>query len=361
MSDTDRLGAQQDRHDLMAALAQFQVPSLRRSIWQFASTFIGYITLSAVMYVLVRHSVGMTMIVALPAAGFLVRLFIVQHDCGHGSFFRSRRMNDALGCFCSVFTFTPYTFWRRQHANHHASFNNLDRRDSDIDLYSTCATLAEYQAMPYARRALYRAVRHPILTQVLLPPLVFVLLYRIPFEAPRTWWRERRGVLMTNIALGATLAGLTAIFGLRAVALVQLPIISIASIIGVWVFSVQHRFEGAIWERQEGWSHLQASLEGSSYLKLPKVLQWFTGNIGFHHVHHLCARVPNYRLQECHAARREFQGVTTLTLRQALSAPCYALWDEEHRRMVRFPASAVLHGDDAPQPTVREGRGTTPR
>lgn len=339
MNDGDALAVLDDHHDLMVALAPLQTPLLRQSLWQVGSTFVGFVALNAAMYVLARHSAWMALTIALPAAGFLVRLFIIQHDCGHGSFFRSRRLNELLGCFCGVFTFTPYAFWRRQHANHHASFNNLDRRDFGIDLYSTCATVAEYRALPYARRILYRGLRHPILTQVLLPPIVFVLLYRFLFDAPKTWRRERRSILMTNATLGAAFTALTVIFGMQTVALVQLPIIAVAAIIGVWLFSVQHRFEGAIWEHQEGWSHMRASLEGSSYLKLPALLQWFTGNIGFHHVHHLCARVPNYRLQECHEARPEFQRVTILTLRQAICAPFYALWDEDLRRMVPFPAS----------------------
>ncbi len=325
------------RRDLMAAMAPFQQPSLRRSLWQFTSTFVAYLVLSAIMYVLVPISSWMALALTLPAGGLVVRLFIVQHDCGHGSFFRSRRLNDMLGRFCSVFTFTPYAFWRRQHANHHATFNNLDRRDPGIDLYSTCATLAEYQAMPHGRRILYRAVRHPAMTQMLLPPLIFLLLYRLPFDAPRSWRRERRSVMTTNAALVLLLGGLCFVFGWRAVALVQLPTVAVASIIGVWLFSVQHRFEEALWARQERWSQIQASLKGSSHLSLPRLLQWFTGNIGFHHIHHLSARVPNYRLEECHAARSEFQDVTTLTFWQAIQAPSYALWNEDEGCMVPFP------------------------
>ena len=319
------------------SLAPFQAPSLRRSLFQFVSTLLAYLAVNAAMYALAPVSAWLAIALALPAGGLIVRLFIVQHDCGHGSFFRSRALNDLLGRFCSVFTFTPYAFWRRQHANHHASFNNLDRRDTGIDLYSTCATLKEYQALPRGRRLLYRAVRHPAVTQILLPPLVFLLLYRVPFDAPKTWLRERRSVLMTDVALAAVLAALGWLFGFGTVALVQIPIVAVAAIVGVWLFSVQHRFEDALWERQESWNHVQASLEGSSYLKLPRVLQWFTGNIGFHHVHHLSARVPNYRLQECHEARRELHTVTMLTFWQALCAPYFALWDEDRRRMVPFP------------------------
>ncbi len=327
-----------ERRDMMAGLAPFQTPSFLRSSWQFASTFVLYLVVNAAMYAVTPVSAWLTVALALPAGGLVVRLFIVQHDCGHGAFFKSRRLNDLLGRFCSVVTYTPYAFWRRQHANHHASFNNLDRRDTGIDLYSTCATLKEYLAFPPLRRLFYRAVRHPVITQLLLPPLVFLILYRVPFDAPRNWLRERRSVLMTNAALAVVLGGLWFIFGLRTMALVQFPIVAVAAIIGVWLFSVQHRFEEAMWERQEDWNHLQSSMHGTSYLKLPRLLQWFTGNVGFHHVHHLSARVPNYRLEACHEARQELHAVTVLSLRDALYAPFYALWDEELRRMVRFPA-----------------------
>ena len=333
-----------ERRALMAAIAPFQAPSLRRSIWQFASTFVAFVTVVAAMYASLHLSVWLTLALAIPAGGLTVRLFIVQHDCGHGSFFRSRRANNLLGRFCSVMTFTPYAFWRRQHANHHACFNNLDRRDTGIDLYSTCATLREYQALSPARRLLYRAVRHPVVTQLLLPPVVFLLLYRVPFDSPTDWKRERTSVYLTNFALACVMGSLMLAFGAWPVVMVQLPIIAVASIIGVWLFSVQHRFEEAHWARQETWNPVQASLEGSSYLKLPRVLQWFTGNIGFHHIHHLSARMPNYRLQECHEARPELGVVTTLTLWDALLAPCYALWDEEKGRMVRFSQGNRLSG-----------------
>lgn len=327
-----------ERRTLMAAMAPFQVPSVRRSTWQFASSFIGFLALDAAMYACLSVSVWLTLALAFPAAGMMVRLFIIQHDCGHGSFFRSRRLNDLLGRVCSAITFTPYAFWRRQHANHHACFNNLDKREPGIDLYSSCATLQEYRALPLARRLLYRVSHHPLVAQILVPPVVFLLVYRVPFDAPASWKRERASVYLTNLTIAGLLGTLMLLLGVLPVLLVQLPILAITSVIGVWLFSVQHRFEEAQWARQEDWDPVQASLAGSSYLKLPAVLQWFTGNIGFHHVHHLSVRVPNYRLQECHRARPELSGaVTTLTLSKALLAPSYALWDEEQGRMVRFP------------------------
>ncbi len=331
-----------DRRALIADLAPFQAASLARSLWQFGSTMLAYLALNAAMYAVLPVSVWLVLGLAVPAAGMVVRLFIIQHDCGHGSFFRSRRANDWLGRICSPVTFTPYAFWRRQHANHHACFNNLDRRDSGIDLYSTCATVREYRAMPIGRRALYRVSRHPFFTQFILPPIVFLVLYRVPFDTSESWASERRSVLLSNVAIFSVLGALVLGFGIWPVILVQLPIMLIASIIGVWLFSVQHRFEAAQWLRQEQWNAVQASLEGSSYLKLPRLLQWFTGNIGFHHIHHLSARIPNYRLQECHEARPKLSQVTTLTFREAIMAPSFALWDEEDSHMVRFPAASIL-------------------
>ncbi len=335
-SSASEPGQLADRRGLMAGLAPFQTASLRRSVGQFGSTMLAYLALNAAMYAVLPWSTWAAMALALPAAGMVVRLFIVQHDCGHGSFFRSRRANDWVGRACSLATFTPYAFWRRQHANHHASFNNLDRRDSGVDLYSTCATVQEYRAMPTLRRALYRGSRHPVITQLVLPPILFLILYRVPFDTPRSWRRERRSVLLSNLAIAAMLGVLVLGFGIGPVATVQLPIMLLASIVGVWLFSVQHRFEAAQWWHQEQWTPVQASLEGSSYLKLPRLLQWLTGNIGFHHIHHLSARIPNYRLQECHEGRPELSEATTLTFGEALRAPSYALWDEAAGRMVPF-------------------------
>ena len=336
--------SQSEQRALLAALKPFQAASLPRSLWQFGSTVLAYLALNAAMYAALKLSAWITLALAIPAAGLVVRLFIIQHDCGHGAFFRSRRANDWLGRTCSLMTFTPYAFWRRQHSNHHACFNNLDHRDTGIDLYSTCATVEEYRAKSWWRRVLYRTSRHPIITQLLLPPLVFLVVYRLPFDTSDAWTRERRSVWLTNAALLVVFGALAVAFGARAVMLVELPIMALASIVGVWLFSVQHRFEASQWARQEQWSIVHASLEGSSYLKLPRMMQWFTRNIGYHDVHHLSARVPNYRLQECHEARPELATVTTLTFRQALVAPSFALWDEEAKHMVRFPSSRPADG-----------------
>ncbi|MGO9546609.1 MAG: fatty acid desaturase family protein [Rhodomicrobium sp.] len=343
MADTrqgyaDRELDRTERRKLLANLARFQGPSAWRSVLQFASTALAYTVAIAAMYAALKVSVWLALVISIPAAGLVVRLFIIQHDCGHGSYFRSPRANEIVGWLCSIVTLTPYSNWRRQHAGHHAVWNNLDERHGGADIYSACLTLQEYLDLPAHRRWFYRVTRHPSVAQLILPPFVFLLLFRIPLDAPRTWRKERRGVYFTNLALATMFLGLAVLLGWKHVLLVQLPVTVFASIAGVWLFSVQHRFEDSEWYRQERWTPLKAALNGSSYLKLPRVLQWFTGNIGFHHVHHLMPRVPNYRLQTCHEALLALGGsVRTLTFAAALRAPSFALWDETHGRMVPFP------------------------
>jgi omega-6 fatty acid desaturase (delta-12 desaturase) len=333
-------GVAPDRRTLLTHLAAFQVPSIPRSISQLGVTAAPYAVLVGFMYYAYYHiSPWLSLALALPAAGFVVRLFIIQHDCGHGAYFKSRWANEIVGWLCSLTTFTPYALWRRHHSLHHAVWNNLDKRPTGGDIYSGCLTLAEYEALSPMRQRLYRAALHPLVSQLLLPPVVFILLYRIPFDTPKTWWKERISVHLTNVGIGAFLLTMTLLLGWQSVLLVQLPVIIMASIIGVWLFSVQHRFEHSLWARQTDWTAAGAALHGSSWLRLPKVLQWFTGNIGFHHVHHLMPRVPNYRLQAAHRAEPAFAAnVTGLTLWQALRAPSFTLWDEARGAMVRFPS-----------------------
>jgi omega-6 fatty acid desaturase (delta-12 desaturase) len=327
-----------ERCAMLASLARFQGPVTRRSVLQLSSTLLAYAVTLSSMYIGLQFSVWLTLMLSLPAAGLVVRLFIIQHDCGHGSYFRSPFANETVGWICSILTLTPYCNWRRQHAGHHAVWNNLDERHGGADIYSTCLTLQEYLDLPPHRRWLYRISRHPAVAQLVLPPCVFLLLFRFPIDAPRTWRKERRGVHFTNLALALLFLGLVLALGWRSVLLVQLPIIAFASIAGVWLFSVQHRFEDSEWFRQAQWTPLKAALNGSSYLELHPVLQWFTGNIGFHHVHHLMPRVPNYRLQACHEALLAAGGsVCTVRIAGALRAPSFALWDESRSQMVPFP------------------------
>ncbi len=346
---------EQHRGTIVARLGEFQSPVLHRSLGQAAVTFGLYLAILAAMYASTHVSAWLTLLLAVPAGGFVIRLFIIQHDCGHGSYFRSRRGNAVTGALCSLATFTPYADWRRQHATHHVVWNNLDARPSGADIYSSCLTLREYQALRPGQQLVQRVLSHPLVAQVVLPPLIFLGLYRIPFDTPAAWGREQRSVWLTNLGLLCWLGGLGLVFGFWTMLLVQVPIIVVASIVGVWLFSVQHRFEDSQWAREAEWTQVGAAVHGCSWLRMPRVLQWFTGNIGFHHVHHLMPRVPNYRLQACHEATSLLSGVTALSLGEALRAPGFALWDEEQGRMVPFPARRARRSASAAGPLMKDG------
>lgn len=275
----------------------------------------------------------LTLLLAVPTAGLLVRLFIIQHDCGHGSLFRSRRINNLVGRVLGVVTLTPYDYWRRAHAAHHATSGNLDRRGvGDIETM----TVREYRAGPRWRRLAYRAYRHPLVLFGIGPTYLFVLKHRLPFDLPLLHKGPWLSVLATNAAIVGLTIILAAAIGLTDLLLVHLPVILLASSIGVWMFFVQHQFEDATWQREAPWNFYQAAFAGSSFYRLPKVLQWFTASIGLHHVHHLCSKIPNYRLQETLDQVAELRAVKPLTLLASVRCACLALWDEEAQRMVRF-------------------------
>lgn len=330
---------------ILFASVPYQAPILRRSLVQLTTSFGGFFATCAAMYLCAAVSLWIALPISAVAAGFLVRIFIIQHDCGHGSFFKSRRANDLIGMLCSLMTLTPYAFWRRQHARHHGSWNNLDRRAaSGLDIYSSCLTVAEYRAMGRWRRGVVRVTNHPLVANLLLPPFVFMVLYRTPFDAAKNWRHERRMVYLTNIALAVLIGGLGLVLGYGHVVAVQLPVMTFASIVGVWLFSVQHRFEEALWAPDGSWNFSAASLRGTSHLHLPRILQWFTGNIGFHHVHHVNPRIPNYRLEECHNANVGLQSAPKLTLWAALRALRYTLWDSDLERLVSFRSAVAGKG-----------------
>ena len=322
--------------ELQFAAKDFESPSLRTSLIQLTTSIGLFIGVCAAMYWALQFSYALTLLLAIPAGALLVRVFIVQHDCGHGSFFASRRANNVLGTMCSVFTLTPYSNWRRQHAGHHANWNNLDKRTSGADIYSACLTVKEYREMTRWQRFAYRASRHPLIAHVLVPPLVFLFLYRVPFDTPQDWHRERRAVYWTDLALFLLLGALGFTVGFKALLLVQLPIIIVTSIVGVGLFAVQHRFDESLWMRQPEWRFGDAALQGSSYLKLPRLLQWFTGNIGFHNVHHLAPLVPNYHLESCFRANPQFVNSPSLSLREAFRAIRLSLWDEDRQQLIAF-------------------------
>jgi acyl-lipid omega-6 desaturase (Delta-12 desaturase) len=323
----------------LSLLRPYQVPVFGISLWQMVSTFGLYLACTVAMYFTAQFSTLLTLALALPASGLIVRIFVFEHDLGHNAMFKSRQLNLISGWLCSLVTLTPFAHWRRTHSRHHGNWNNLDARGNQADFYSDCATVEEYAAMSRVQKGLYRFTHHPLVTHFVLPPIVFIFLYRLPFDTPASCERERYSVYMLDLILLAVFGGLVALFGIKTVLLVHLPALVLASIFGMWLFAVQHRFEEAQWVRTEDWHFARAALNSTSYLNLPPVLQWFTASIGLHHVHHLNPNIPNYRLQACHDACTAMTGkATEMTWRQALGAPSYALWDESLLRMVPFPA-----------------------
>jgi acyl-lipid omega-6 desaturase (Delta-12 desaturase) len=317
------------------AIANYQTPDLRRSLWQLANTLIPYFALWYLMIHSLSVSYWLTLGLSVLAAGFLLRIFIFFHDCGHGSFFRSQRANDTFGIITGLLTFTPYYYWRHTHAVHHATVSDLDRRGIG-DVWTM--TVEEYATAPRWRRLTYRVFRFPPVTFLIGPAIVFLLVQRFPLAPGGR--RERHSVWWTNLALLGILALMSATIGLKTYALIQLPVMVFAGMAGVWLFYVQHQFEGTYWERHERWDFVSASLVGSSYYRLPRVLQWFSGNIGFHHIHHLSPRIANYNLARCYVDNPVFQEVAPLTFVMSLAALRLHLWDEENQVMVGFAEAA---------------------
>lgn len=280
-----------------------------------------------------NHGHWLGLLLAVPAAGFLVRLFMIQHDCGHGSFFRSRTANHMVGRMIGVLTMTPFGYWRRTHAIHHATSGNLDRRGTgDVGTL----TVAEYLGRPCWRRLAYRLSRNPVILLALAPSYLFLLKYRLPVGLLRSGKEVWISTMSTNLALIAAIAGLSALVGIKSFLLIQVPITLLASSIGVWLFYVQHQFEHTYWECEGDWSFHAGALQGSSHYDLPAPLRWFTANIGVHHIHHLASRIPSYRLSEVLADHPHLARLGRLTLRQSFGCFRLALWDERQRRLVAF-------------------------
>ena len=313
------------------AVARYQNPDLKRSLWELTNSVLPFLGMWYLMYRSLEVSYWLTLALAFPAAGFMTRVFIIFHDCGHGSFFKSQRANDWVGTLTGILTLTPYYHWRHNHAIHHASAGNLDRRGvGDVKTL----TLEEYQAMPPLKRLGYRIFRNPLLMFTVGAWIVFIVAHR--FYGSKAGKRERFSVHLTNLALLNIILLLSLLIGFKNFLLVEFPILAIATGVGVWLFYVQHNFETTYWERQENWDFASAGLKGSSFYKLPKILQWFSGNIGFHHIHHLNPRIPNYNLPKCHRENAIFHQVKPLTLGGSLKSLGYRVWDEKNHRLVGF-------------------------
>ncbi len=321
-------------------VAKYHKAHAWKSTWQLSNSTIPFFIIWYLMYVSLGYSYWITLLLAFPAAGFLVRMFIIQHDCGHGSFFRSRKANDLSGMFCSVFTLTPYHYWRKSHAIHHASAGNLEERGVG-DIYTM--TVSEYLKLSKWGRFKYRIYRNPVILFLFVPTILFLILYRFPNPKRPNMKRKVASVYYTDLAIGIAVGLMIWLIGIKAFLLIQLPITFITSSVGTWLFFVQHQFEDTYWETGDEWDYTQAALKGSSYYKLPKVLQWFTGNIGFHHIHHLSPRIPNYMLEKCHKENPLFQKANVLTLKTSLKSVLLSLWDENQKRLVSFRQLKKFH------------------
>ncbi len=331
--ETGASGAMTDVRALTQSLARYREPNLARSVVEILITVGPYVLLWLLACLSLRIGYGLYLLLAIPAAGFLVRLFMIQHDCGHGSFFRHRLVNDWVGRVIGVFTLTPYDFWRRAHGIHHATSGNLDRRGiGDIDTL----TVREYLALSRWRRLGYRLYRHPAVMFGVGPAYLFILRHRFPFGLARHGSGPWISTMATNGAIALVVAGMMWWVGVWPFLMVHLPITVLGGAIGIWLFYVQHQFEHTNWSKEADWNFATAALHGSSHYDLPAVLRWFTANIGVHHIHHLCSRIPFYRLPLCLRQHPEMANVGRITLRQSFACVRLVLWDEAANRLISF-------------------------
>ena len=324
--------AQQEEAQLwVQIISKYNSPDIRKSIWQIINSLGPYIVLWYLMYLSLDISYWITLGLSFLAAGFLVRIFIIFHDCGHGSFFRSNRANNIIGTILGSLTFTPHEHWHRDHAIHHTAVGNLDNRGIG-DVWTL--TVEEYQQLSKRKKLIYRLYRNPIFLFGLAPFLLFIVLLRFTRKSMKA--PERKSVYITNLILLFYVSGLMLLLGWKAFLLIQIPVVYLASVAGVWLFYVQHQFEEVIWSRKDVWDYKRMALEGSSYLKFPKILQWFSGNIGFHHIHHLSPRIPNYKLEKCHRENKMFGRIKPVTFIPSLKTMSLRLWDEKMGQLISF-------------------------
>ena len=314
-------------------LSPFTKSVVWRSVGQLLTTAIPFVLIWTAMLRSLDYSYWITLLLAVPAAGLLVRFFVIQHDCGHGSFFGTRPANDALGRLLGVLTLTPYVDWRNAHAIHHATSGDLGRRGvGDI----STLTVREYLSLPLRKRFTYRFYRNPLVLFGIGPSYQFLLRQRLPSDLLHAGRKVWVSALSTNLLILGVVALMAATIGVERFLLVHGPIVVMASTAGVWLFYVHHQFENTYWEQRQNWDFRSAALQGSSYYELPSPLGWFTGDIGLHHIHHLSSRIPNYRLRECLEANPELREARRLTMAECRKAIWLALWDEQRGKLVGF-------------------------
>ncbi|MDE2027612.1 MAG: fatty acid desaturase [Candidatus Omnitrophica bacterium] len=312
-------------------VAKYSNPQRSCSIGQLLNTLIPYALLWVVMVKCLAVSFWLMLPFSVLAAGFMVRIFIIFHDCGHGAFFKSQKANNFWGFVAGVLTFTPYQHWRHSHAIHHSHAGDLDERGWG-DVWTM--TVEEYLLASRWVRIKYRLARNPFCLFIVGPTVLFLIAHRLPFQ--KAGEREMQGVHATNLGILSLAVVMSSLIGLKAFLLIELPSVIVMATAGVWLFYVQHQFEGVYWERHTKWDYVTQAMQGSSFLKLPKILQWFTGSIGFHHIHHLCPRIPNYFLERCYIENSMFQQIKPITFLKSFKSLAFRLWDEQHRELVGF-------------------------
>ena len=337
MNMTSNANGTTDKIRWQDVVARYARPDLRRSLWMVINTLVPFFSLWILMILSVKVSYLLTLALAFPTAGFMMRTFIIFHDCGHGSFFKSRKANDVMGIITGLINFTPYYRWRHEHAIHHATAGDLDRRGVG-DVYTM--TLKEYVEAPWWKKAGYAVFRNPVAMFLFGPIIMFVFVQRLP--GPNLAKRELASVWWTNLELALIIGALCWAIGWQTYLLVQVPVMILGAGAGVWMFYVQHNFDPTYWERQDEWQFVKAGLDGSSFYKLPAVLNWFTGNIGFHHIHHLSPKIPNYKLPACHQENPILQ-VKPMGLLFSLKSLRLRLWDEDNGIMVGWSALKAYH------------------
>lgn len=341
---------------LKKAVAPYEQSDTKASIRQLVNTLIPLALLWYGAYLSLSVSYWLTVPLLALVAGFTVRTFIICHDCCHGSFFQNRRANDIVGTITGILTLVPYRQWKYSHSVHHATSSNLDKRGTG-DMW--LMTVEEYEAAAWLRRLAYRAYRHPLVMFGLGPVAVFMVEYR--FNRKGAGRKERLNTYLTNIGIVALYSVLCWAVGWQAFLLIQLPAFFLSGLLGIWLFYVQHQFEDSYFEKEEQWSYVQAAVEGSSFYKLPRVLQWITGNIGYHHVHHLSPKVPNYRLEQAHNATPPLHQATTITLSTSLKSLKYRLWDEKNKSFLSFKEFKQLKKIPVQAPAERKAQMTSAR
>lgn len=330
-SDADKVAS--PRPSWYQTIARFQYPTIRQSIWQIVNTLIPYLLL---WYVMIRgiqagYPYWLILILSIPAGLFMVRLFILFHDCAHQSFFRSKRASRIFGYISGILTFAAYEKWRASHWRHHATVADLDRRGTG-DFWTM--TKQEYSEAPLWKRLVYRIARNPFVVFILGPVIIFMLSQRFPIGAKNK--KERYSVLFSNLGVLAIVLAAGFSFGFQTYFMIQLPIVLIGGMLGLWLFYIQHNFKGVYWSRHEEWDRIKAALEGSSFYMLPEWLRWFTGSIGYHHIHHIRPLIPNYNLKKCYDSEPELQKIKPLSIRESLHSLRLHLWDERNQKLVPF-------------------------